>query len=253
MSFTVGTIQGTLPRLMAGRTLLPADMADWIRKAVLELTEDYKFQGLQTSGPVVQLTTGNAGPYPFTNFLSTGDAGIVDINKINSFFLYYNVPAFPLTITNGENPGYPLRFKTIDDMEMELNILGLPIHWTRFNDEFYFGFAPQMPYSIYCRYQKEHPFPNAGTVNAGNDPILMPNSWQDIVEYCSAERAANELRLYDIATGYHNAVFGDPKFQLTGGTEGTPGLIFHRTSQEQRDQTTTTKQMRLASRSCMRR
>lgn len=249
MGFTVGTIQATLPRLMAGRTLDPVVTADLTRKTVLELTEDYKFQGLQTPGPVVQLTQGNAGPYNPNLFLSTGDQNL-EINKINSFFLYYETPTFPLTATNGENPGYPMHFRTIDDMEMEINILGIPIHWTRFNDQFYFGFAPQQTYYCYARYQKEHPF---STPPISSDPILMPNSWQDIVEYATAERYANELRLFDIATGYHTAVYGDPLFERSGGTEGKPGLLFSRTSQEQRDQTTTTKQMRVAHRSSMRR
>jgi hypothetical protein len=252
MAYTVGTIQGTLPRLMAGRTMSASDMADWIRKTVLELSENYKFPGIQTSGPTVQLTLYTSGPYSPNLFLAAGDQGL-EINKINSFFIYYQIPVPLLSASNGENPGYPMHFRTIDDMEMELNIIGLPIHWTRFNDQFYFGFAPDQTYYVYCRYQKEHPFPNAGTGNAGLDPILLPNSWQDIVEYATAERAANELRLFDIADGYHTKVYGDPKWQATGGKEGAPGLLFARTSQEERDQTTTVKAMRIATRSSSRR
>jgi hypothetical protein len=259
MSFTVGTIAGapgvtgTLIRLLAGRTVSQADGADWVRKAILELTEDYPFPQLEANGPIVNfdLTIG-AGPYPLSFLELPADAGI-EINKINSFFVYYNVYNAPLTASNGINPGYPMKYKTIGDMEMEINTLGLPVHWTRSNDAFWFGFSPNMNYPFYARYQFEHPFPNAGTVNAYEDPILMPNSWQDIVEYASAERAANELRLYDIASGYHTTVFGDPLFERSGGTQGCPGLLFKRTSQRERDQTTTTKQMRVTTRAAMRR
>lgn len=248
MSFTVGTIQGTLPRLLAGRTLATTDMADWTRKSVLELTENYKFPQLQATGPLVQLTQFSAGPYAYNLFLQTGDAGL-EIEKIDSFFLFYQVPAFPLDASNGENPGYPLFFRTIDVMEIEINTLGIPIHWTRHEGQIYFGFAPNQAYYLYARYRKEHPF---SSPPQASDPILMPNSWQDIVEYATAERAANELRLWDIAKGYHTAIYGDPLFERSGGTEGQPGLIFKRTSQEQQDKANTVIALRIATRSCMR-
>lgn len=245
MTFTVGTVQGTLPRLMAGRTMSNADMADWIRKAVLELTEDYMFPELQVSGPQVNFTIGKAGPYDIDFFQV--DPSVV--KKINSFFVFYNGYTVPLTSSDGINPGYPLKYKTIDAMEMEINTLGLPIHWTRHEGLFYFGFAPNQAYPTYLRYQRQNPF---SSPPQSSDVIYMPDSWQDIVEYASAQRAANELRLFDLAETYHTAVFGDPLFQRSGGTEGCPGLIFKRTSQEQRDQTTSTKQMRVITRSSMR-
>ena len=247
MSYTVGTIQGTLPRLMSGRNMQASDMADWIRKAVLELTESYKFPALQATGPTVQLTMNNPGPYPYSTFLQPADSTL-EIECIDSFFLYYQTPTFPLTATNGENPGYPLHFRTIDTMEIEINIAGIPIHWTRHEGQLYFGFAPNQTYYLYARYRKEHPF---STPPQASDVIFMPNSWQDIVEYASAERAANEMRLWDIAKGYHTAIYGDPLFERSGGTEGCPGLVFKRVSQEQQDQGTTTKQMRVAAKSCM--
>jgi hypothetical protein len=95
------------------------------------------------------------------------------------------------------------------------------------------------------RYQKEHPFPNRGTGSANNDPILFANSWQDIMEYAVAMRAARDLNLQAKANELYMALYGDQKFQISGGTEGSPGLIFMRTSQENRDQTTSTKSMRL--------
>lgn len=258
MSYTVGTIagsptaQGTLIRLLAGRTVSQSDGADWVRKAVLELTENYKFPGLQQSGPLVYFTLAMGGPYPVSYFQTIGDDSI-EINKVDSFFVFYNQYNVPLTASNGINPGFPMKFKTINDMEMEINTLGLPVHWTRHEDQFYFGFAPNQAYPVYMRYQTEHPFPNQDTANAWQDPILLPNSWQDIVEYATAQRAANEIRLFDLAETYKTAIYGDPLFQRSGGTEGCPGLIFARTSQEQRDQTTSTKQMRVITRSAMRR
>jgi len=252
MAYTVGTIQATMPQILAGRTLPEAQTAEYIRKAVLELTENYKFPQLQTSGPNYVLGFGNPGPYPYNDFLSSGDQNL-EIEKIDSFFIYYQTPVQPLTATSGVNPGYPLHFQTIDTMEMEINILGIPIHWTRHEGQIYFGFAPNQTYTVYARYRKEHPFPNAGTPDAPDDPILMPNSWQDIVEYASSHRAAKDVRLYDIAADIHETLYGDAKFIRTNGIEGKPGLIFGRTSQEEQDQTTTFKMMRVMSRSCMRR
>lgn len=250
MAYTVGTIQATLPQVLAGRTLPSAQTAEYVRKAVLELTENYKFPALQTSGPNFTLPIGNAGPYPYNDFLSVADQNL-EIEKIDSFFIYYNPPVFPLTATSGVNPGYPLRFSTIDAMEMEINILGIPIHWSRHEGQIYFGFAPNQKYVVYARYRKEHPFPNAGLITAPNDPILMPNSWQDIVEYSTGERAAFDIRLYDIAAKNHEILYGDTKFIRTNGIEGKPGLIFGRTSQEEQDQSTTHKMMRVMTRSCM--
>lgn len=248
MAYTVGSIVSAMPGIFSGRTINPAACAEDCRKAVLELTENYPFPGLEETGPIQPLTAFNPGPYDYDTFLQPADAGL-EINELDSFFIYSN-GLFP--VVNQQNAGYPLRYKTIDTLEILLNIPGLPTNWTRYNGALYFAMQPLQTYFVYLRYQKEHPFPSAGTANAIQDPILLPNSWQDVVELATAQRQARNFGLFERSTEFHNELYGDPKFQLTGGTQGSPGLIFARTSQKQRDQETSTKSMRLMMRKVMR-
>jgi hypothetical protein len=242
MSYQVSDIVNAMPNYFSGRNIPFAQCAENCRKAVLELTESYRFPLIQTSGPIVPLTIYNPGPYNYDTFFQPVDQGMgLEINMLDSFFIYYQ----GLPVAQQANSGFPLKYKSINDLEILMNIPGLPTNWTRYNDAIYFAMQPIQIYYVYLRYQKEHPFPNAGTASAGNDPILMPNSWQDIVELATAEREASDFDLDDRCTKFHNRLYGDPKFQATGGTEGAPGLIFARTSQQQRDQETTTKAMRL--------
>ncbi len=79
MAFTVGTIAGsptnvgTLTRLLGGRTVSQSDGADWVRKSILELTEDYPLPQLEESGPTVNFTLAMAGPYPLSYFQLPSD------------------------------------------------------------------------------------------------------------------------------------------------------------------------------------
>lgn len=249
MSYTVQTIVNSLQNYFSGRTIPQPQACENVRKSVLELSENYRFPQLQVSGPVVALQLNINGPYANDDFLQPADQGMgLEINMLDSFFIYYQ--GYP--VPTQANAGYPLKYKSIDTLEILLNIPGLPTNWTRYNDAIYFAMSPNQIYYVYLRYQKEHPFPNAGTVNAGTDPILLPNSWQDIVELATAEREASDFNLDERCTKFHQRLYGDPKFQATGGTEGAPGLIFARTSQQQRDQETTTKAMRLMMRPIMR-
>lgn len=230
MPFTVSQVFTDLTDYFSGRALNQASAYEWIRKSVLELTESYKFPDIETPGPTVQLTQFSSGPYPYNTFMSPSDAGL-DITNIDSLWIYYQPPQ-SLNASNGENPGIQLKFRTIDVIEQDLNIVGLPVYWTRYNGQIYIAFAPDQPYFTYARYRKMQKF---STPVAGTDVILMPNTWQDIVGYASAERGAISLDLNERAEKFHNKLYGDPKFQRSGGTEGAPGLIFMRTSQEQRD------------------
>lgn len=240
MSFTVGDVYTDLVDYLSGRNVPTTKGYEWIRKSVLELTETYKFPDNQVTGPVVQLTQFSSGPYNYNQFMQPADAGL-DITNIDSFFVYYETP-ISLAGSNGENPGIQLKFKTIDTLELSLNIVGQPIYWTRYNGAIYIAFAPELNYSAYCRYRKMQTFSEP---ISPNDVILMPNTWQDIVGYAAAERGAMSLDLNDRVEKFHTKVYGDPKWQATGGTEGAPGLIFMRTSQEQRDMTRSSRQLRI--------
>lgn len=241
-SYTVNTIYTNMSNYFSGRTIPQASCWEHTAKVILELSENYKFPGLQRTGPTQQLTQFSAGPYTYSNFQKTGDAGL-ELNKFDSFFIFYNGI---LPVVNQSNSGFMLKFRTIDVLEILLNQIGPPQYWTRHDGNIYFAMCPDQAYSVYLRYQVEHPFPNRGTNNAGTDPIMLPNSWQDVIELATAQRLASfDFNLRQRAEDFYTKIYGDPKFQRTGGTEGSPGLLFARTSQEQRDQTTTTKQFRL--------
>ena len=239
----VSDLYPTIRRLLMGRTVSDANLAEYTRKGIIEISENFKFPKLQKTGSIVQFI-------PFVNnydpnyFKDVGDVDL-EVNKINSFFLYLNTSATPNPYGNLTAAGYNLTFKTIDTLEVLTNIPGIPIYWTRFEGRIYIAQSPDQAYYTYARYQKEHPFPNAGTSDAGNDTILLPNSWQDIIEYQSAMRGAQELNLSSKVSEFNARLNGDKAFQQSGGLEGSPGLIFQRTSQENRDQTTARKTFRL--------
>ena len=240
----VSALYGGITDLLMGRAVPNAKMAEAIRKSVLELTEDYKFSELQTVGPNVQLQVGV--PNYYTNYFTTPTDGAIKVNKVNSFFLYIDPYVAPTTPAfSGSNSGYELPFRTYSTMTTLLNVSGQPVHWSRFQEQVWLGSVPDNTYYMAMAYQHEHPFPNAGGVNAGNDPLFFPNSWQDILEHAASQRLAQIYNLSGKATELNARLRGDAKFQSSGGIEGTPGLIFQRTSDEQRDQTTSVKHFRL--------
>lgn len=239
----VSDLYPAIQRLLMGRTVSTANLAEYIRKGALELSENYKFPGLQKTGPIVQFTQ-YVNNYDPNYFKDPMDANL-EVNKINSFYLFLSSGASPTISGVTANTGYNLKFKTIDVLEVLLNLPGIPIYWTRHEGLIWIAQAPDNAYWTYARYQKEHPFPNAGTTSAGDDTLLFPNTWQDILEYQGAMRGAQELNLSSKTSELNARLYGDQKFQTSGGLEGSPGLIFQRTSQENRDQTTSRKSFRL--------
>lgn len=238
MSYSIASLQPRVQSLLQNRVLSNVNFINYAQDSVLELAENYKFTGLQTSGPVVELIPLQA-VYSPNFFLSTLDQGL-EINKVDSFFIYTNGYT-QLQSPTQQNTGFDLKFKTIDNIEVLINVPGLPTAWTRHEDNIWLGCVPDQSYSCYMRYSHESPFALGTTA----DQVYFPNSWKDVLAYSIAMRAARDLNLQSKANELYTALFGDSKFQISGGIDGTPGLIFQRTSQENRDQTTTTKSMRL--------
>ena len=238
MSYSIASLGTRISSLLQGRTLQSSMLVIYAQDSVIELSEDYKFPGLQTTGPVVNLVPLQA-VYSTDYFMAAADHGL-DLYKVDSFFIYTQQYA-PLTVVTDQNSGFELKFKTIDDIEVLINIPGQPTAWTRHEGNIWIGCVPDQNYQCYIRYIHENPFPVGTTA----DVIYFPKSWRDILSYSIAMRAARDLNLQSKANELYSALYGDSKFQISGGIEGTPGLIFQRTSQERRDQTTTTKSMRL--------
>lgn len=241
---TVNTLYGGITDLLMGRAVSDANMAEAIRKTVLEYTENFKFTELQETGPNTQFLVGVPNYVP--NFFLEPGSALLKLNKVDSFFIFTDGYASPLSIAYpGNNPGYDITFRTIDRMEVLINTSGLPLHWTRHDGYLWFGCTPDQNYTTYMRYRREHPFPNAGGANAGNDPLFLPDSWQEAVEYGAAARLGRRYNLASKSNELVNALKGDEKFQRSDGVEGTPGILFGLTSDELRDQSTTVKRFRI--------
>lgn len=245
-NFTVASCYPAIQENLAGRTVTPAKMAEWIRKSVLELSGSYDFQGLQATGPFYSLVPGQ-NVYNPSVFMQTGDAA-VEIRGIPTLYIYYEplISNPPPTLLSGiANTGIPLKYRSINSIETSLNIGSIPGYWSRWNGLIYIAPTPQSSYLSYMRYKKAHPFPNAGGTNAGTDTIYLDDDWQDIVEYAAAYRGAISLRLLDYASQYRQILYGDPKAVDAGGRRIDLGLIYSRTSQYERDSTTALRSMQV--------
>src|SRR5882672_5411024 len=98
MSFTAGNCLSGIGTLLMNRAVPQQIVLEAIRKTVLEYTEDYKHPLLEVTGPTVQLV-------PFQNvyapsFFSGEVDTALDVNKINSFWIY-NSPFVAPSPTNG--------------------------------------------------------------------------------------------------------------------------------------------------------
>jgi hypothetical protein len=249
MSFAAGDCVAGITGLLMNRTVGTTVMMEAIRKSVLELTTDYKHPLLEDTGPIVALVA-YQNNYAPSFFLQTPEAPL-DVTKVNSFFLFNNPYAAPSLSNNATNSGYDLKFRSPDSIEVLLNIPGVPIYWTRNNNQIYLASMPDNAYNCYMRYQTQHPLTESvisttaeATVFSAQQ-IMMADEWQEILEYASAIRIAPQVNLANKKNELHTSLYGDQKFQTSSGIEGAPGLIFQRTSQRNRDQSTTTRRLRL--------
>ena len=243
MAFTAGDCFIGIQGLLMNRPVAQNTVLEAIRKAVLELTEDYKHPLLEANGPNVNLV-------PFQNsytaafFLASGDVSL-DLSKVNSFFIYNNTYQVPSSDSLTTNAGYDLTYHSIDSIEVLLQVPGLPTRWSRHNNQLFIASMPDQAYTVYMRYQRQHPDSEISNGFTINTDIMMADTWQEILEYAAAIRLAPQLNLADKKQELHTDLYGDQKFQKSGGIEGAPGLIFQRTSQRNRDQATTTRRLRL--------
>jgi len=237
---TIQSFIGPVVKLLGNRTDAAALATQEIADAIIELSNNYPFEQLRETGPIVQFTA-RQNEYHASFFVqpATGGAPQHIWNKCISWFFYLQTPvSLASTPSQSSNPGYNLRYIDIEDLEVLTNTLSLPTYWSQlgqtipFADDpddplLYVAACPQQAYYTYQRYQFLHPF----TYPAANtDPILLPTNWYDIAQYCAAERIALQLRLQDVADRYHKILFGDPEFERSSGGRGQPGLIARRIS-----------------------
>jgi len=202
----------------------------YMKRAIQEITESYPFEELRTTGPTVSLTA-KKPTYLASFFLNTGD----DYTVHSSFALFVDFPNN--TVVS------PVTYKTPAAIEVMLSpaTIGVPSKWTRYGQNIFLGPNPDKNYSVFFRYQRRHPFSDSD--NAGSSVIYLPDSWEEIVVYSTAERIAVIKRWNDQAKYLHDILYGDPEFQSSEGKRGRPGLIAARLFQQERDEQMSSRQL----------
>lgn len=227
---TIGDLKQDILDALQGRTdISDSQIARYTTRAVVELTENYPFPELETTGPTVVLTIGQT-IYPISTFLNTADEYAMAV----SFALFVDFPGNTIT-TN-------LKYRTPTAIETMIApaVTGIPAWFTRFSNNFHLGPVPQQPYSTFLRYQTKHPIDASPDLG---DPIFIGRSWLDILAYSTALRIAIVKRWTDQRKELHDLLFGDPEYVVSEGKRGRPGLIAARLFQQERDERYSTRQV----------
>lgn len=233
------------------RTEFTGILPYYIALAILDLTENYQFAELETTGPLANFVP-NLAEYPIQGYDPNGIQGNPFINAtdhrltfVKSWFIYFNTSG---QITPGIDTGYEINKRALRVVEPMSKILGIPSVYTFFGDKrnkgkIIVGQMPDNPYACQMRYQKEHPFdlPKSKFMQAHGDPELaailgnsevwMPYDWTDIIVYYSAEKVCDDVGMNEIAMNYHQKLFG---YKDKRGSE-MPGLITEKIPSEERN------------------
>ena len=246
MANTIATLVPAVVQLLGNRGDVAALATQAIADSIVEISNNYPFEELRETGPLVQFSPG-VNQYLPSFFVQPSGNHVW--NKLVSWFFYLQPPVNLSTIGSigYANPGYNIRFRDIEDLEVLANTLSLPQFWSQLGNGFlYVAATPNLPYFTYQRYQFLHPFTQPVALNT--DPILITQLWFDIFEYAAAERVALKLRMQDVADRMHQKLYGDPEFQRSSGGRGEPGLIARRISQTQKNQSRSTRSVRMIGR-----
>lgn len=244
---TIADFISPVTKLLGNRSDVPGLAVQEIADTIIELSNDYPFEELRENGPLVALTPG-VNQYALSAFLALAvdSAPQHVLNKVISWF-YYLYPPTPLSSypvgASNSNSGYNLQFRDIEDLEVLINVLTVPIFWSWFGENLYIAGTPNNTNPIYLRYSFLHPFTSPVALNS--DPVLLPQNWWDIIQYGAAERIALQLRMSDVADRYHQKLYGDPEFQRSSGGRGQPGLIHRRISQTQKNQARSVRSVKM--------
>jgi hypothetical protein len=220
---TINDIKQDVLDALQGRTdVTDSQIARYVVKTIYELTNSNPFPELQSTGPQVNLTAGQA-VYPVSLFVNTGD----EYSMPESFALFVDTPNNTIVA--------PVRYRTPAGIETMTApaVLGVPAWFTRFDKNFHFGPVPNANYTVYLRYQVKHPFPATPDLS---DPIYIGRDWLDIVAYGAAMRICILKRWTDQYHSLREILYGDPEAITSDGKRGRPGLIMVKLFQQERDQ-----------------
>jgi hypothetical protein len=219
----------------------------WLRDSLREITANYPFEELRTTGPLVTVGPGlgyggSNYAYLVSFFINSGD----DVTLMEDPVIFLNTqPAItvgtPVTSVTGNTVGYSMDYLTPKAIQPLLFIPGgVPFKYTRFGTQFWFGSQPGKNYNVYLPYQIRHQFVDT---DLKSSPVFVPPDWFDIIAYASAERGAIANRWNEQASYIHNVLYGDPASQMKDGTLARPGLIAARVFQQERDRRLSTVQL----------
>jgi len=214
---------------LQGRSDVSSLVPLYMKRTLQELSDNYPFEQLRTTGPTVTLTA-NVSTYPAAYFLNPGD----DYTIHSSFALYVDFPTNRVVS--------PVTYKTPAAIEVMIApaTLGIPARWTRYGGNILLGPTPNANYSVFFRYQKRYQFQED---NLGTTPINVGSQWEEIVIYSTAERIAIVKRWNDQASYLHQILYGDPENQMSEGKRGRPGLLSARLFQQEKDEQQASRQL----------
>jgi hypothetical protein len=229
---------------LANKTDVTSQQASiWLKKTLLNLSENYPTPELERTGPIVTIGPGlgyNGSNYEYLISTFLENAG--DDYSLMSDPVIFLTPTTATRAslvnagtTSGSVVGYGMDYMTPKAIQSLLFIPGgIPFKYTRHGNKFWFGTQPGAPYQVYLPYQIRHPFNDSNLLQSR---VYVSTSWEDIVEYSAAMRGANENRWPDQVTNLKNLIYSDPLGQ------GEPGLLKALTSQISRDQSKSVRQV----------
>lgn len=229
-SKTIGDLVPDVIDALQGRTDVASIAPKYIKRALQEITESYPFEELRVTGPNVSLSIGQA-IYPVSVFMNVGD----DYTSNESFSIYVDFP--------GNTVVGNIDYKTPKAIEVMIApaTQGIPSRWTRYGKNIHLGPTPNNTYTVFMRYQQRYSFGSDASLSGA--PLLVPDSWEEIVSYAAALRIAIVKRWTDQRKELHDLLYGDPEFMISEGKRGRPGLIAARIFQVERDQRFNTRQI----------
>lgn len=196
----------------------------WLKRSILNITENIAFEELRTTGPIVTLPANVPLKIPVASYINTND----DYTLMEDPVIY---------IDSNHQIGYPMDYMDPKALEPLLHVSGaIPFRYTRYGNYFLFGGVPTQQYDTFLRYQIRHPFGN--DTELASSPCMFPVTWSEIMAYDAARRGAQFLRWNDIGNNLRQLLYGDPK-----NMDGNPGLVKELVTQQQRDQRNSSRQL----------
>ena len=197
----------------------------WLQRSIWNVTDNYPFEELRTTGPIVNLPANVPLQIPVSSYINTND----DYTLMEDPVIFLDPPTNTI--------GYPMDYMDPKALEPLLHVPGaIPFKYTRYGKFFLFGGIPSQSYPTFLRYQIKHPF--AIDSNLQSSPCYFGVAWNEVFGYDAARRGAISLRWWDIADKLRQLLYGDPMNQ-----EGNPGLIKEVVAQQYKDQRNSSRQL----------